>query len=120
MSKQSILVAACVAAAFTAVGCATKPVGEGTHLVYRNSSGAPYMQFDYPTADFCRKTEAIATGDVRCQSSSAGAQLMARATLRFEPPGMDVVGHYADMAACTRANSSMSLGVKLASACAPK
>ncbi len=120
MFRQSIFIAATIAAALASVGCATKPAGEGTHLVYRNSAGVPYMQFDYPTADLCRRTEAIATGDVRCQAVSAAAQLKARATLRYEPPGIEVVGHYSDMPACTKANSSMALGVKLAGGCAGK
>jgi hypothetical protein len=109
-----------IAAAALAAGCATKPESSGNHLVYRGANGAPVMQFDYPNADFCQKTEAVARGDVRCQKDSVGAQFTARATLRYEPPGMDVVGHYADLDACRKANSSMAQGVRLSSPCAAK
>lgn len=102
-------------------GCASQPPTEsGKHLVYRDDKGTPTMQIDYPTEDFCRKVEAIARGNVRCQAKSADSQLHARATLRYDPPGMLVEGHYPDVARCETATAKTAMGVKLVSPCLAK
>jgi hypothetical protein len=98
--------------------CAAQPpTAAGKHLVYRDSGGTPTLQVDYPSADFCRKVEAIASRNARCQSESAANQLHARATLRYDPPGMLVEGHYPDVARCQSANSKMAPGVELVNPC---
>jgi hypothetical protein len=104
-------------------GCASQlrePVGNGKHLVYRDANGAPTMQIDYPTEEFCRKVEAVARRPSRCEPNSLGGQLQARATLRYDPPGVQVEAHYPDVARCQRANASMAQGVELINPCAPK
>ena len=102
-------------------GCVSmQPGGVGKHLVYRDASGAPTLQIDYPSESFCRRVEAVASGNVRCEPKSVDAQLHAQATLHYNPPDMDVLGHYADLASCQRANSRMAQGVKLLKACAVK
>jgi hypothetical protein len=74
-------------------------------------------QFDYPDDAFCRRVEAMAGRGARCQAESA-AGMQARATLRYNPPGVLVQGHYADMARCRADTSVMSPGVELINACA--
>jgi hypothetical protein len=102
-------------------GCANRPSGTGgKHLVYRDSSGMPTMQFDYPSDDFCRKVEAIAARNARCQANSADDLLQARATLRYNPPDVLIEAHYPDVARCEKANSTMAQGVELANRCRAK
>jgi hypothetical protein len=102
-------------------GCVSMQTGGGgKHLVYRDAKGAPTLQIDYPTESFCRRVEAIASGNVRCEKTSAEDQLHARATLHYNPPSMDVLGHYPDVAACEKANSRMAQGVQLAKPCSAK
>ena len=105
-------------------GCASQPQAPagppGKHLVYRDSGGAVLRQFDYPDDAFCRKVEAVAGRGARCQAESVSGQLQAKATLRYNPPGIVVESHYADMARCQRDNSSMSPGVELLNQCTPK
>jgi hypothetical protein len=100
--------------------CAARPPSAGTHLVYRDSSGNPTMQFDYPSADFCQKVEAIASRNARCQTDSADNQLNARATLRYNPPGILVEAHYPDVGRCQSANSAMAAGVEIVNSCSAK
>ena len=110
-----------VAALAFVTGCVSMQTGGvGKHLVYRDAKGAPTLQIDYPTESFCRRVEAVASGNVRCEPQSAEAQLHARATLHYDPPSMDVLGHYPDVASCEKANSRMAQGVKLAKPCAAK
>ena len=78
------------------------------------------MQIDYPTESFCRRVEAVASNNARCQPDSTDAQLQARATLRYDPPGMVVEGHYADLVRCYMANSRMAAGVELLKPCTEK
>lgn len=107
--------------ALVLAGCASRaPATAGKHLVYRDASGMPTMQIDYPSEDFCRQVEAIAARNARCQAQSAGNQLQARATLRYNPPDMLVEAHYADLARCEKANSSMARGVELVNPCSAK
>ena len=73
-------------------------------------------QFDYPDDAFCRKVESMAGRSARCQPESASG-LQARATLRYNPPGVLVQGHYADMARCRADTASMSPGVELINPC---
>jgi hypothetical protein len=102
-------------------GCASRPPAEtGKHLVYRDASGKPTMQIDYPSAEFCQKVEAVARRDSRCEAKSAENQLHARATLRYNPGDMIVEGHYPDLASCQKANSAMARGVELARPCTAK
>ena len=102
-------------------GCATQPpVTAGKFLVYRDAGGAPTLQIDYPSEAFCRQVQAVASRNERCQAQSAEAQLHARATLRYSPPGMLVEGHYPDLASCQTANSKMAPGVELATPCSAK
>jgi hypothetical protein len=101
-------------------GCAAQPSAAGRHLVYRDASGTPTMQIDYPSAEFCRKVEAIASRNARCQTHSEDKQLHVRATLRYDPPGMLVEGHYPDVSRCRSANSTMAPGVEIVNACSAK
>jgi hypothetical protein len=91
----------------------------GKHLVYRDSSGNAIRQFDYPDDAFCRRVESAAGRSARCQAESAPG-LQARATLRYNPPGILVQGHYADMARCRADTSVMSAGVQLVDGCAAR
>lgn len=110
-----------LAAAAVLAGCATQTSTPGTpsagkHLVYRDSAGNVIRQFDYPDDAFCRRVEAVAGRGARCQEQPAGG-LSARATLRYNPPGVLVHGHYADMARCRADTSTMSPGVQLIEPC---
>jgi hypothetical protein len=110
-----------ILSALVLAGCASRaPATAGKHLVYRDPSGMPTMQIDYPSGDFCRKVEAIASRNARCQAQSADNQLQARATLRYNPPDMLIEAHYADVARCEKANSRMAQGVELVNPCSSK
>lgn len=115
-----------VVAAATVVlaGCASQttvstPASAGKHLVYRDSAGNPIRQFDYPDDSFCRKVETLAGRAARCQAAPA-AGWQAQATLRYNPPGVLVQGHYADMARCRDDTRTMSAGVELINPCTAK
>lgn len=101
-------------------GCATQntaPAGPpGKHLVYRDGSGNLIRQFDYPDDAFCRRVEAVAGRGARCQAEPAKG-FAARATLRYNPPGILVHGHYADLARCRADTNTMSAGVELINPC---
>ena len=99
----------------TAAGAATTAT-PGKHLVYRDASGNVVRQFDYPDDSFCRRVEAMAGRSARCQAEPA-AGFTARATLRYNPPGVLVHGHYADMNRCRADTASMSPGVQLVEGC---
>ena len=110
-----------VASALVLAGCASRPATEaGKHLIYRDASGKPTMQIDYPSVEFCRRVEAVARRDSRCEAKSAETQLQARATLRYNPGDMLVEGHYPDLASCQKANSTMARGVELVKPCTAK
>lgn len=118
---QALSSLAALAATFVLSACvAMAPMGSGTHLVYRDTSGAPAMQIDYPTEAFCRRVEAVASGNARCQEQSLGDQLHARATLHYNPPGMTVEAHYADLLRCYVSNGRMAAGVELLQPCTAK
>lgn len=111
-----------VLAAFAVLaGCAsqtTVPAGPpGKHLVYRDSAGQVVRVFEYPDDGFCRRVEAIAGRGARCQAE-APVGLQAKATLRYNPPGVLVQGHYMDLARCQADTRTMSPGVELLSPCA--
>jgi hypothetical protein len=115
ITRLSIL----AAVAMLAAGCATQTTDTaqpGKHLVYRDNAGNPIRQFDYPDDSFCRRVEALAGRGARCQATPA-AGMQARATLRYNPPGVLVEGHYADMARCRADTSTMSAGVQLVNPC---
>lgn len=109
--------------AVLAAGCATQtssPEGSGgRHLVYRDASGNVIRQFDYPDDAFCRRVEALAGRSARCQPTPATG-MQAKATLRYNPPGILVEGHYVDMNRCRTDNSQMSAGVQLVNPCSPQ
>jgi hypothetical protein len=92
----------------------------GKHLVYRDGSGSAMRQFDYPNDDFCRRVERMAGRAARCQADSMDAQMKAKATLRYNPPGVVVEAHYADMTRCQSETGKLGPGVELISACAAK
>ena len=105
-------------------GCATQAPttsdpAPGRHLVYRDASGIAIRQFDYPDDSFCRRVESMAGRGARCQATPAAGR-GAQATLRYNPPGVMVQGHYADINRCRADTSTMSAGVELVDACAPK
>ena len=109
------------AAVVVLAGCASQTttstaVGAGKHLVYRDTAGNAIRQFDYPDDAFCRRVEALAGRAARCQMTPA-AGMQARATLRYNPPGVLVEGHYADMARCQADTGTMSAGVELINPC---
>jgi hypothetical protein len=120
-----------IAAALVLAGCASQttntgsatssaaPASAGKHLVYRDNSGNVIRQFDYPDDAFCRRVEALAGRSARCQAESAPG-MRATATLRYNPPGVLVHGHYADLARCRADTSTMSPGVQLVDACSAK
>lgn len=111
---------AVLAAAAILAGCASTPSGPpGKHLVYRDSNGNATRQFDYPDDAFCRRVEAMAGRSARCQAETASG-LGAKATLRYNPPGVLVEGHYADMNRCKTDTGALPPGVQLINACAPK
>lgn len=122
LTRLSILAAALGVLA----GCATQPstgaagsataTAPGKHLVYRDSSGNVVRQFDYPDDSFCRRVEAMAGRSARCQAEPA-AGFTARATLRYNPPGVLVHGHYADMSRCRADTATMAPGVQLVEGC---
>jgi hypothetical protein len=114
MSTASLVLAACASAPPSDLN-----YGEGKHLVYRDTAGNLIRQFDYPTEDACRRVAAIA-GGARCQTASASTQLQAKATLRYNPPGFTVQGHYADVARCQSETRSLGNGVELVDGCTPK
>ena len=108
------------ATAAVLAGCASTPAGPpGKHLVYRDSAGNPIRQFDYPDDAFCRRVQSMAGGAARCQAETASG-LSAQATLRYNPPGVIIHGHYADMARCRADTGTLSAGVELVEACASK
>jgi hypothetical protein len=109
-----------VVATLILAGCASRSPASGKHLVYRDASGTPTMQIDYPSDQFCRRVESIAARNARCQTQSADKQLQARATLRYNPPDILVEAHYANLARCEKANSTMAQGVELVKSCAAK
>jgi hypothetical protein len=123
LTRLSIL----AAAAAVLAGCASQPAQTGAtaagpsgkHLVYRDSSGNVIRQFDYPDDAFCRRVEAMAGRGARCQAEPAPG-FAAQATLRYNPPGVLVHGHYADMARCRADTSVMSAGVQLVDACSAR
>lgn len=107
-----------------AAGCATQTATTpaeppGRHLVYRDASGNAIRQFDYPDDAFCRRVEALAGRGARCQATPV-AGMQARATLRYNPPGVLVEGHYSDINRCRTDNSVMSPGVQLINPCTPQ
>ncbi|MEJ8837338.1 hypothetical protein [Ramlibacter sp. AN1133] len=112
-----------VIAAVLLAGCASQDplykgvaAGTGKHLVYRDTAGKVIRQFDYPDDAICRRVETLAGRTARCQETPASG-FQARATLRYNPPGMLVQGHYADMARCRADTGVMSAGVELINPC---
>jgi hypothetical protein len=114
ITRLSILAAALAILA----GCASTPDNgpSGKHLVYRDGNGQVIRQFDYPDDGFCRRVQAMAGRGARCQVESASG-MQARATLRYNPPGILVQGHYSDLARCRADTGSMSPGVELINPC---
>ena len=110
---------ATVAAFAVLAGCAsqsTVPPVPGKHLVYRDTNGQVIRQFTYPDDAFCRRVEKMAGRSARCQPDSATG-MQAHATLRYNPPGVLVEGHYANMERCRADTNSMSPGVQLVQPC---
>lgn len=106
-------------------GCATTqtPEAPGRYLSVRDLSGKLLMQFDYPTDDLCARTSRAMRGTIYragCSGSSAAESLQARATLRYNPPGVLVEGHYVDLAACRAQTLQPSAGVDVLQACSAK
>lgn len=111
-----------ILSAVVLAGCASQPTGPGgKHLIYSDASGTAIRQFDYPSDDFCRRVERMSGGGARCvPDATAGANMPARATLRYNPPGVLVEAHYADMARCQNETRQLGAGVELINACAAK
>lgn len=108
-------------AALLLAGCANQPqISWGKHLVYRDAQGAAVMQIDYPSEDFCRRVESVAARNAKCEPASAAQALRAQATLWYNPPDLQVLAHYQDVAACQKANSQMASGVHLEKPCTAK
>jgi hypothetical protein len=109
------------AAALALGGCSLlQRTASGPHLVYRDASGTPTMQIDYPGADLCRRVEEVAARNARCQARSDADRLHAHATLWYNPPDIEVEAHYTDLASCEKANSRMARGVHLKKGCSAK
>jgi len=92
----------------------------GPHLVYRDASGAPTMQVDYPTKEMCLRVEEVAAKNAKCQLISEAGKLHARAVLWYNPPDMEVEAYYTDVASCQHANSRMARCVHLQKPCASR
>jgi hypothetical protein len=109
--------------AIVLAGCATQPdvpAGPpGKHLVYRDASGAAIRQFDYPDDSFCKRVEAVAGRGARCQADAASG-LQAKATLRYNPPGVLVESHYSDLGRCRTDTGTLAPGVQLVNPCTAK
>ena len=106
-------------------GCATTqtPEAPGRFMAVRDLSGKLLMQFDYPTDDLCARTSRAMRGTIYqagCSGASAADSLKARATLRYNPPGVQVEGHYVDLAACRTQISQPSAGVDVLQTCSAK
>ena len=109
------------AAALALAGCASMPVpSAGKHLVYRDTAGNPVRQFDYPSDDICKRVQAVAGSAARCTNDSISTQMQAKATLRYNPPGLLVEGHYANLERCQTDTKSLGAGVELINPCSPK
>ena len=104
--------------------CATlAPEQPGSHLVVRDLGGKLLMQFDYPTDELCARTSKAMRGSIYkagCATASASDSLRGQATLRYNPPGVLVHGHYADLAECRKQTGQLSAGVELINACKGK
>ena len=115
-----------ILAAVMLAACATQPEQPeqpGGHLVVRDLSGKLLMQFDYPTDDLCARTSRAMRGTIYkagCTQVSAAETLRGQATLRYNPPGVLVQGHYHDLADCRKQTSQLSAGVELIQACSAK
>jgi hypothetical protein len=108
-----------ILAAVALAGCASAPPYNGPpgkHLVYVDGQGRAVRQFDYPDDAFCRRVQAIAGRGAHCQPEPAPG-LTASATLRYNPPGVLVEGHYADLERCRKDTRTMAPGVTLINAC---
>ena len=114
----AILAAAMLAA------CATQPPEQpGRHMIVHDLGGKLLMQFDYPTDDLCARTARAMRGSVykaACSQTSAAEPLRGHATLRYNPPGVLVQAHYADLALCRTLTSQPSAGVEVIQACSTK
>ena len=110
-----------VAALAILAGCATQSQTgpSGKHLVYRDANGQVVRQFDYPDDSFCRRVQSMAGRGARCEAAPATGT-SAQATLRYNPPGVVVRGHYADMERCRADTKTMSAGVELLNPCTAK
>lgn len=117
-SSLAILAAAMLAA------CASQPPEQpGSHLLVHDLGGKLLMQFDYPTDDLCARTSKAMRGGMYkagCSGASATEPLRGHATLRYNPPGVLVRGHYHDLAACRTQTAQLSAGVELIEACEAK
>jgi hypothetical protein len=104
--------------------CATQPPEQpGNHMVVHDLGGKLLMQFDYPTEELCAKTSKAMRGTIYkagCSKTSAAEPLRGHATLRYNPPGVMVQGHYEDLAACRKNTAQLSAGVELINACRAK
>ena len=115
-----------ILAVVTLGACATqpeRPEQPGGHLVVRDLSGKLLMQFDYPTDDLCARTSRAMRGTIYragCSQTSAAESLRAQTTLRYDPPGVLVQGHYQDLAECRKQTGQLSAGVQLIQACSAK
>ena len=99
---------------------AQPPETPGRHLVVRDSAGKLLMQFDYPSDDLCARTSSAMRGSAfkaGCSAASMAEPLRGRATLRYNPPGVLVEGHYADLASCRTSTSELAPGVALVKPC---
>lgn len=119
ITRLSVVFAAVVLAGCASQTTTTAGAGNGKHLVYRDTSGNVIRQFDYPDDAFCRRVQALAGRGAACQTTPA-AGMQAKATLRYNPPGVLVEGHYADMARCRADTGTMSAGVELINPCTAK
>lgn len=109
------------AATLALAGCSVvQRIAAGPHLIYRDSAGTPTMQVDYPSTDMCKRVEEVAAKNAKCQEHSEADKLHAQATLWYNPPNIDVVAYYTDVASCEKANSRMARGVHLKQHCTAK
>lgn len=113
-----------LAATALLTACATQPPEQpGSHLVVRDLGGSLTMQFDYPNDELCARTSKAMRGSIYkagCATTSAAASLNSQATLRYNPPGVLVQGHYTDLAECRKQTAQLSAGVELINACQGK
>jgi hypothetical protein len=122
MNLQTLTRFGALAAVLALAACAntpSQPPGNGRFLVSDNRGASGY-QFEYPNEKLCRDTEKRirdSGGKATCQTETAESAFKAKATLRYNPPGVLVHGHYGSLDFCRSQTARPSPGVEVINAC---